>query len=461
MIKNSILEIRMKSKTILLTLIFVLIIVPLSGCGLLEKDAANTEITASGTISADRIVVSPQVSGEITEIFIKEGDNIQPKQELFQLDDEILKAQYDQALAAVDQAEVGIEAAKSQLEAAKVQYERAEQGARLMYLQSLQNKTPLWSQSVPEEFNQPNWYYQRGESVTGAQTEVKKAKRNLEIEQANLENIQNKASNDDFMAVEQTLTQARARFLVADQTLSQAQFAQDNDVLEEMAQKDYDAALADLETAQRDYERMITSAAASEVLEARAKVAVAAARVQNAENYLDSLSTLDNSLDVRAAETAMVSAESQVKLAEAGKAQALAALNLLQIQLNKSIVSSPVEGTVMNINNKVGELVGAGSSVVHLAKLDVVNLTVYVPEDVYGRIPVGQKVTISVDSYPGETFYGEVIYISDEAEFTPRNVQTVEGRKATVYGVKIEILNKEHKLKPGMPADVNFGINRP
>ncbi len=451
----------MKSKTILLTLIFVLIIVPLSGCGLLEKDAANTEITASGTISADRIVVSPQVSGEITEIFIKEGDNIQPKQELFQLDDEILKAQYDQALAAVDQAEVGIEAAKSQLEAAKVQYERAEQGARLMYLQSLQNKTPLWSQSVPEEFNQPNWYYQRGESVTGAQTEVKKAKRNLEIEQANLENIQNKASNDDFMAVEQTLTQARARFLVADQTLSQAQFAQDNDVLEEMAQKDYDAALADLETAQRDYERMITSAAASEVLEARAKVAVAAARVQNAENYLDSLSTLDNSLDVRAAETAMVSAESQVKLAEAGKAQALAALNLLQIQLNKSIVSSPVEGTVMNINNKVGELVGAGSSVVHLAKLDVVNLTVYVPEDVYGRIPVGQKVTISVDSYPGETFYGEVIYISDEAEFTPRNVQTVEGRKATVYGVKIEILNKEHKLKPGMPADVNFGINRP
>lgn len=451
----------MKSKTILLTLIFVLIIVPLSGCGLLEKEAVDTEITASGMISADRIVVSPQVSGEITEIFIKEGDTIQPKQELFRLDDEILKAQYDQAMAAVEQADAGIEAAKSQLEGATVQYERAEQGARLMYLQSLQNQAPLWSQTVPDEFNQPNWYYQRGESVTGAQTEVIKAKRNLEIEQANLDNIQDKASNDDFLAVEQTLTQTRARYLVAEKTLAQAQSAQENDVLEKMAQKDFDAALADLETAQRDYDRMITSAAASEVLEARAKVAVASARVQNAENYLDSLSTLDNSLEVRAAKTAMASAESQVKLAEAGKAQALAAVSLLQIQLNKSSVNSPVEGTVMNINNKVGELVGAGSSVVHLAKLDVVNLTVFVPEDVYGRIPVGQKVTISVDSYPGETFYGEVIYISDEAEFTPRNVQTVEGRKATVYGVKIEIPNKEHKLKPGMPADVNFGINRP
>ncbi len=202
---------------------------------------------------------------------------------------------------------------------------------------------------------------------------------------------------------------------------------------------------------------MITSAAASEVLEARAKVAVAAARVENAENYLDSLSTLDNSLDVRAAKSAMQSAESQVKLAEAGKAQALAALSLIQIQLNKSIVTSPVDATVMTINNEVGEVVGAGSSVVHLAKLDMVSLTVYIPEDVYGRIPVGQKVTINVDSYTGETFYGEVIYISDEAEFTPRNVQTVEGRKATVYAVKIEIPNKEHKLKPGMPADVKFG----
>jgi multidrug resistance efflux pump len=451
----------MKSKTILLTLIFVLIIVPLSGCGLLEQEADVTEITASGTISADKIVVSPQVSGAILDIYIKEGDSIQTKQELFRLDDEILKAQFDQAMAAVDQAEAGIEAAQTQLESAKVQYDRALQGARLMYLQSLQNQTPRWSQTVPDEFNQPNWYYQRDESVRGAQTEVDKARRNLEIEQANLENIQDKASNDDFMAVEQTLTQTRARFLVADQTLTQAQLAQENDVLEEMAQKDYDAALADLETAQRDYERMITSAAASEVLEARAKVAVAAARVENAENYLDSLSTLDNSLDVRAAKSAMQSAESQVKLAEAGKAQALAALSLIQIQLNKSIVTSPVDATVMTINNEVGELVGAGSSVVHLAKLDMVSLTVYIPEDVYGRIPVGQKVTINVDSYPGETFYGEVIYISDEAEFTPRNVQTVEGRKATVYAVKIEIPNKEHKLKPGMPADVNFGINRP
>jgi HlyD family secretion protein len=450
----------MKSKTFLLSLIFSLLIIPLSGCGLFETKAAETQITASGTISADKFSISPQVSGMITEIFIREGEMIQADQELFRLDDEILKAQYDQAMAAVDQAQAGIQAAQSQLESANVQYERARQGARLLYLQSLQNQVPVWSQTVPEEFNQPYWYYQRNENVRGAGTEVEKAKRNLEIEQANLINIQDKATNDDFMAVEQKLAEARVRFLVSDQTLSLALVAQENDVLEDMAQKDYDAALADLETAQRDYERMITSAAATEVWEARAKVAVAATRLEIAENYLDSLMTLDNSLDVKAAKTAMESAESQVALAEAGKAQASAALSLLQIQLNKSIITSPVDGTVMNINNEVGELVGAGSSVINLAKLDVVSLTVYIPEDVYGRIPIGQKVSITVDSYPGETFYGEVKSIADQAEFTPRNVQTVEGRKATVYAVEIEIPNSNLKLKPGMPADVNFGINR-
>lgn len=451
----------MKSKIFILTIILTLLAVPLAGCDVLLPKSSETQITASGTISADRVNVAPQVSGTLLAVDVKEGEHVSVGQELFRLDDEILKAQYDQAKAAVDQAEAGIQAAQSQLEAARVQYDQARQGARLLYLQSMQNQPPLWSQSVPDEFNQPNWYYQRDESARGAQAEVDKAQKNLDIEKANLESVQNKSSNDDFMAMEKSLTEARARFLVATQTLAQAQRAQDNKVLEEMAQKDYDAALADLETAQRDYDRMITSVAAAEVLEARAKVSVAAARLENALNYLDSLMTLDNSLQVKIAKAAMESAENQVNLANASKTQAQAALNLLQIQLNKSVVSSPVQGTVLNINSEVGELVGAGSPVINLAKLDVVNLTVYIPEDVYGRIPVGQRVTISVDSYPGETFHGEVIHIADEAEFTPRNVQTVEGRKATVYAVKIEIPNTNLKLKPGMPADVNFGINRP
>ncbi len=85
-------------------------------------------------------------------------------------------------------------------------------------------------------------------------------------------------------------------------------------------------------------------------------------------------------------------------------------------------------------------------------------LTVYIPEDKYGQIQLGQSVTVTVDSFPDEVFQGQVIRIADEAEFTPRNVQTVEGRLATVYAVDILVPNSNLKLKPGMPADIVINV---
>ena len=92
-----------------------------------------------------------------------------------------------------------------------------------------------------------------------------------------------------------------------------------------------------------------------------------------------------------------------------------------------------------------------------VSQLSPVTVTVYVPEDRYGQIDLGQAATVTVDSFPGQTFAGTVRWISSEAEFTPRNVQTVSGRKATVYAVKVEVPNESGLLKPGMPADVDLG----
>jgi HlyD family secretion protein len=83
-------------------------------------------------------------------------------------------------------------------------------------------------------------------------------------------------------------------------------------------------------------------------------------------------------------------------------------------------------------------------------------MTVYVPEDRYGRIQLGQQAAITVDSFPGESFSGTVQRIAEQAEFTPRNVQTAEGRASTVFAVELSIANESGKLKPGMPADVDF-----
>jgi HlyD family secretion protein len=114
---------------------------------------------------------------------------------------------------------------------------------------------------------------------------------------------------------------------------------------------------------------------------------------------------------------------------------------------------------VSNRSINVGETASAGATLMTVANLDEVKLTVYIPENRYGRIRLGQEVHVRVDSFPGETFEGQVIYISSQAEFTPRNVQTKEERVNTVFAVKILIPNPEHDLKPGMPADATIVVD--
>jgi len=83
-------------------------------------------------------------------------------------------------------------------------------------------------------------------------------------------------------------------------------------------------------------------------------------------------------------------------------------------------------------------------------------ITVYVPENLYGQISLGLQANMKVDSFPNQTFSAQVSNISNQAEFTPRNVQTVEGRSSTVYAIKLTVNDPQGQLKPGMPADVIF-----
>jgi HlyD family secretion protein len=102
-----------------------------------------------------------------------------------------------------------------------------------------------------------------------------------------------------------------------------------------------------------------------------------------------------------------------------------------------------MDGVILSRNLEIGETLAAGSTVMVIGQLADAKLIVYVPETEYGKVPLGQKVAITVDSLPGESFSGEVVYIADQAEFTPRNVQTVEGRRATVYAIKLSVPNVE------------------
>jgi len=166
-------------------------------------------------------------------------------------------------------------------------------------------------------------------------------------------------------------------------------------------------------------------------------------------DYYNSLLSGDQSLQVQ-------SAESGMKQAEAALAQAQAALALIKVQMEKSVIRAPMDGVVLTRNLETGETAAPGGVVMKIGHLQEVELVVYIPETEYGMVHLGDTVSITVDSFPGETFTGNVVHISDQAEFTPRNVQTVEGRRATVYAVKLSVPNPDLKLKPGMPADVTF-----
>ena len=111
---------------------------------------------------------------------------------------------------------------------------------------------------------------------------------------------------------------------------------------------------------------------------------------------------------------------------------------------------------ILTRNVEPGEFVQPGAVTFAMADLENITITVYVPEDRYGQISLGQQAQVTVDSFPSETFHAEVIHIADQAEFTPRNVQTVEGRSSTVYAIKLKVNNRDGKLKIGMPADVEF-----
>jgi multidrug resistance efflux pump len=143
----------------------------------------------------------------------------------------------------------------------------------------------------------------------------------------------------------------------------------------------------------------------------------------------------------------------EIAVAEAQVDQAQAALVKLTVQRDKQTIVAPVGGVVLEINTHRGELAVPGGTMLTLGLLDQVTLTVYVPEDKLGQVKIGQTVAVSVDSFPGRTFEGAVVRIADEAEFTPRNVQTKEERVNMVFAAEVRIPNPEHALKPGLPAD--------
>ncbi len=448
----------------------------------------NGKLTASGTIESVVVNVSPEMAGKVKEVLVDEGQPVKTGDLLLSLDDSLLTSQRAVAASQVSSAMAGAQVAQDALTTMNSQYQ-----ITLSEALAQDQKTRLqgWFTKDPNQFDQPEWYFTRNEQIAAAQKKVDETQKALEDAQANLTKVTQSLEVADFIAAENRVLDARVEYSIADDVNNRAQNSVTSDVptgrynvthcgtndgyfvgnarltnqvygctgdeyLSDSSQSLYDQAQTELDNAQQAYNDLLNTHAADQLLQARADVSVTQERYYSALDYLRNLQKGNQSLPVTAAEKALKQAQASADQAQKAVDQAQANLELLDTQISKLAVYAPMDGVILVRNVEPGEFVQPGSTALSMADLNNLTITVYVPEDRYGQISVGQQAEVTVDSFPGTTFNAEITYISDQAEFTPRNVQTVEGRSSTVYAVKLKVTDPEGKLKIGMPADVSF-----
>jgi HlyD family secretion protein len=386
-----------------------------------QQTQAAAGLKGSGTIEADQINLGPEVAGRVVQVLADEGQLVKAGDMLFRLDDTLLKAQRAQAEAAVN-------AARAQ-------------------------RDQLVAKARPEQ-------------LAAAQATITSTQATLSGAQADLHRLLSGATNDQIRAAQAQLEAAQAQAKIAQDGYNGISTARSEirDLrqnpptlpngkklsvgsygladLEEQARVQLEAANSQVAAARAALNRLLSGPTSPEIRAAQARVEAAQGQLRTAQAQYDLL--------------AAGPSREQVAAADAALAQVEETLRTFDVQADRLVVRAPADGTVLVRNLEVGEVVGPGAAVFVLGQLDTLQLTVYLPEDSYGHVKLGQAARVTADSYPGVAFPASVVQIADQAEFTPRNVQTVEGRRTTVYAIKLDVPNPDGRLKPGMPADVTF-----
>jgi HlyD family secretion protein len=149
----------------------------------------------------------------------------------------------------------------------------------------------------------------------------------------------------------------------------------------------------------------------------------------------------------------------EIEQAQANLKKAIAMADLLKQNIEDCKIVSPTNGIITKKFIEEGETAVIGGSLLRISNLEIVNLVIYIPEEQIPKIQLGQEAEIKIDAYKDKSYTGKVIYISPEAEFTPKNIQTPEERTKLVFAVKIEIPNINYELKAGLPADAYLTVH--
>jgi HlyD family secretion protein len=418
-----------------------------------ERARADTgSLVASGTIEATEVLVSAETGGRVSVVLVEEGQAVKAGETLVRYNSDLLQAQLEQAQAGLKQAQANYD-----LVAAGLPSEQRQAAIAAAELELLAAERAL-----------DDLHEDAGLMAAQAQREIAAAQDAIDAASQRRSNLLSGSPEADIDA-------ARAAVVLAEDRLDRAR--EDYDPYRNKPEDNLIRAglLNKLSEAQKAYDNLVArlnnllgEANQIDLSLAEADLAMAEAQLARAESRFARLKDGPDPKDLALAEARVVNARAhlaaagaepspeQLALAASQVESAGAALAVLETQLDKLVILAPVDGTVLTRTIEPGEIGLPGSPLLSLARLDSLTITVYIPEDRYGTVSLGQRANVSVDSFPGQRFEAIVTRIADRAEFTPRNVQTAEGRRSTVFAVRLSIENPEGNLKPGMPADVDF-----
>jgi HlyD family secretion protein len=375
---------------------FVLLMIGVAGLVVWgQRSRRGAELYYSGTIEATQSNLAFQVSGRVQAVLADEGRRVQPGELLAVLDREEFDAQREQARAGLRRAEELVKQAEVALEINRrvlpAEADRAEAAVQALQAQLAQAESGFRVQ------------------------EVERARLAAESAQAFLDNARrDKARNDALFQ----------KGVVAERTRDNA------DLAFQTALKEHGRAMEAYRLAREGSRREEIDTARSRLAEGQAGLRLAQSNLQKIQAF-----------------------EQEVEAARAQAASARAALDLADIQLAHAELRAPFAGVVVSRNVEPGEVVAPGREVLSIADLSVVDLKVFVGEPEIGKVRPGQPVDVKIDTFPDKTYPGQVAYISPQAEFTPKIIQTRKERVKLVYLVKISVPNPNSELKSGMPAD--------
>lgn len=396
-------------------------------------------LIASGFIEADEVDLAAEIGGRVVTLPFEESDEVTSGDTVMVLDTAILEAQRDQTAAQLTISEAELDLLRAG--ATDEEIEQAE--AQVAIAQASLDAAQVALQGAYAVHDNPQDLDIR---VAEAETQVEAAQHQVNAALAAMEWARKKYGLLGVMVEDIAEHNENREDDEPGWQWAPLDFA--------LSPQRYEAAQQHLDDAQGVFDEATTYLAAART---------AADTPQGAQSQVASAQTSLNTgeselvqAEAELADLKVGASQEQIRVSESRVEEAEAALEAIETQIERMTISAPINGIVLEQSVHVGELASPGVPVITLADLDTVELTVYIASDQFDKVALHQMVEVSVDSFPDREIEGEIVYIADQAEFTPRNVQTQEERVNLVYAVKIRIENPDHALKPGMPADVRF-----